>query len=75
MNTNTGLPAGGALSVGAGGRFIFDPSITSSPLAVNDSAGGVAVQAVPEPASLVLLLAFAGFAAGTCWRRRARQVR
>jgi hypothetical protein len=41
------------LTVGAGGTFLFDPTASGSPLA-NPAA---AVAAVPEPGTLVLVLA------------------
>ena len=65
--TASAIPAGGALTVGAGGTFIFDPTAAGGPVEMGLSAAGVA--AVPEPGTLALLAAGAvlGFAA---WRRK-----
>ena len=45
---------GTSLTVGAGGTFIFDPMVTGRPLA--NSSPAVAVAAVPEPGTILLLL-------------------
>jgi len=66
------LPSGGGLTIGARGTFIFDPFAVGSSV-VHDNGGGPV--SVPEPASLTLLLALAGCAAGIWWRQRARQAR
>ena len=55
------------LTVGAGGVFIFDPTVTGTALSSLRPAGGVAP--VPEPGTLVLLAA-AGIVAAAAWRRR-----
>ena len=55
VTSNTALPAGTSLTVGAGGTFIFDPSFTGSPVTGGAVSAGVA--AVPEPSTIVLLLA------------------
>jgi len=66
-NSNA-LPGGTSLIVAAGATFIFDPSVTSVPLA-DPAASRVA--AVPEPGTLVLLLAAgAAFAAIVVRRQR-----
>ncbi|MGO9109515.1 MAG: beta strand repeat-containing protein [Thermoguttaceae bacterium] len=57
------LPSGTILTVGAGGMFVFDPSAAGSP--VSNSAVAVAV---PEPGTLVLLIA--GAALVTMYRKR-----
>ena len=55
------------MTIGAGGTFIFDPMTTAAPL-VASSAGSVA--SVPEPGTLVLLLAGAILAAFAAWHQR-----
>ena len=67
------IPPGGSLTVGAGGTFIFDPTLAGSPLAgvvaASPAADGVA--AVPEPGTIALLLAALG-GAGIYYRFRRR---
>ena len=73
LNDGAALPDGSSLTVGAGGTFIFDPSVAGSPAmglsrdSLAPSTAGVA--AVPEPGTLALLIAglFVGFGV---WRRR-----
>ncbi len=65
--TAAALPEGSSLTIGAGGTFIFDPTATAAPL-VASPAGLVAP--VPEPGTLVLLLAGAMLAAFAAWRQR-----
>ena len=61
ITSASALPSGYRLTVGAGGTLIFDPSLSFSPL-VSESVtfAGTATAAVPEPASLTLLLVLAG---------------
>ncbi len=55
VTNSSALPDGTSLTVGAGGVFVFDPSVSGAPsLAV--SRGDV-VAAVPEPGTIALLLA------------------
>ena len=66
--SNTALPDGSSLIVGAGGTFLFDPSAAFAPA----SASAVSPQgaaAVPEPAAGALLVA-AAMAGLIGWRRR-----
>ena len=65
VNTSAALPAGTSLTVGAGGTFIFDPSVSGSPV-----VGSQAVAAVPEPGTLALLAAGLALGAGIMWRKR-----
>jgi len=58
------LPDNQSLTVGAGGTLIFDPSFSgSSIIATPVSAASSAVSPVPEPGTIVLLLAAFGSAA------------
>jgi autotransporter-associated beta strand protein len=67
--SNSALPDETSLTVGAGGVFIFDPSLAGA--SVTNSA---ATAAVPEPGTLILLAVGAlGLAAfGLRWRRATR---
>jgi autotransporter-associated beta strand protein len=64
VTSNTALPDGSSLTVGAGGTFLFDPSAAGSPVA-NSSA----TVAVPEPGTLALLIAGLAVVFGV-WRSR-----
>ena len=57
VNNSAALPAGSSLTVGAGGTFIFDPSVSGSPNTATLAASPAGVAAVPEPAAVALLLA------------------
>jgi len=63
VTSSTALPSGTSLTVGAGGTFIFDPSLAGAPAAASSIA------TVPEPGTLILRVAglFVGFGV---WRRR-----
>ena len=61
------LPTGTSLTVGAGGAFIFDPSLAPSANVVSPSA-----VAVPEPPASALLGVGAIGLVGWTWRRRRR---
>ncbi|MGA2253061.1 MAG: PEP-CTERM sorting domain-containing protein [Thermoguttaceae bacterium] len=65
MTNPAALPEGMSLTVGAGGTFIFDPSVAGEPVAVSS---GAAVAAVPEPGTLMLAAAGA-LVAFAAWRR------
>jgi len=69
VTSGTALPDGTSLTVGAGGTFIFDPSMAGSP--VVGSAATSSVAAVPEPGTPVLL-ATGVLVAFAAWRRRRR---
>jgi autotransporter-associated beta strand protein len=60
---NSALPEGSSLTVGAAGTLIFDSSVAASPV-MNPAA----VVSVPEPGTLVLLLAGAALVAMYCAR-------
>jgi autotransporter-associated beta strand protein len=69
LTSSTALPSGGALIVGAGGDFIFDPSVTAGPAAGSlASPHGAGLVAVPEPSALALL-ALGALAAALAARR------
>ncbi len=53
VTSSTALPDGTSLTVGAGGTFVFDPSLSLGGAPVAASA---AVTAVPEPGTLALLV-------------------
>ncbi len=63
--SGSSLPAGSSLTVGAGGTFIFDPTLAASPAAGTSAADAAApaggVAPVPEPGTLVLLAAAMAF--------------
>ena len=62
------LAAGSSLTVGGGGTFIFDPSLTALPTADGQTSAWATSSAVPEPGTLALLLA--GLVAGLAATRR-----
>ena len=66
----TALPAETDLTISGGGTLIFDPSQSAGLMAEHASLG---VTAVPEPGTLVLLIAGAAVAFGL-WRRRLRSI-
>jgi len=69
VTSSSALPDNGSLTVGAGGTLIFDPSFSGSPIVASAvSAMSSPVSPVPEPSTLVLLMAglVAGFGA---WRK------
>jgi autotransporter-associated beta strand protein len=59
------IPDNSAITIGAGGTFIFDPSAASSAPIVSAQS---AVAAVPEPSTMVLLVVGA-MLGGVAWRR------
>jgi autotransporter-associated beta strand protein len=63
VDTSSAIPDGSSLTVGAGGTFIFDPSVSGAPAAATMKA----VEAVPEPPTF--LLAVVGAAVLCIWRR------
>jgi len=69
--TNTAIGGGTSLTVAAGGTFVFNPSLAGSPVSagrVAAAASPEAVAAVPEPGTLVLLLAGLAVGLGICRR-------
>ncbi len=70
ITTAAALPSGSSLAVGAGGTFIFDPTATAAPVSAAPASAG-AVEAVPEPGSLAMIVvALLGVAAGGLCRAR-----
>ena len=67
VTTVAALPGGSSLTIGANAAFVLDPAGTAAPLAASP-AGSVAP--VPEPGTLVLLLAGAMLAVFAAWRQR-----
>ena len=74
-NDNGAIPDQSGLIVGAGGTFLFDPTLTGS--ALNAASLGrplvgpaSQVNPVPEPAALTLLAAAGIVAAAAAWRRK-----
>ena len=68
--SETALPGGSSLVVGAGGTFIFDPSAGSTPVTGGALPNGAGLAAVPEPGSLGLLGLAAMVAAAAACRRK-----
>ena len=69
-NDNGAIPEQSGLIVGAGGTFLFDPTVTGSALeAASLQPASTVVAPVPEPGTLALLAA-AGIAAAAAWRKR-----
>ena len=68
VTSNTALPNGSSLTVGAGGTVIFDPSqVVAAPIAFSEATPTINV--VPEPGTFALSIA--GLAAGfAIWRRK-----
>ena len=68
------LANGSSLSVGADSGFLFDVSLADSPMANGQSPSAAVAAAVPEPGTLVLLIAALGVWCGTVgrtgWRGR-----
>ena len=75
VNNSGALLDGSSLTVGAGGTFIFDPTVAGSPAMglSRDSIvpASAAVAAVPEPGTLVLLIAGLVMGLGV-WQRKRR---
>ena len=68
LDTDTALRDGSSLTVGAGAKFLFDPSVFAAPPATTPDAAAVAI---PEPGTLALL-GVAAIGAATAARRRRR---
>jgi autotransporter-associated beta strand protein len=68
LYSHTALPGASNLTVGAGGKAIFDPAYNGAPVQFTQ-VQGVGAGVVPEPGTLALLAA--GLVAGlAAWRRR-----
>jgi autotransporter-associated beta strand protein len=65
VDSDTALPEGSSLTVGAGAASIFDPPL-GSPLEIQAEAR---ISSVPEPGGLALLSA-AAVVAAAAWRKR-----
>ena len=63
------IPNSSALVIGAGGTFVFDPTAAGAPLSDSSQARPAGVETVPEPGTIVLLLAALVVGLGA-WRRR-----
>ncbi len=70
VTTASALPSGESLAVGAGGTFIFDPSIGAGAVQSAPPAAGAGVAAVPEPGAIALLLTGLLAGAGLTWKRK-----
>ena len=69
-NDNGSIPDQSGLIVGAGGTFLFDPTVTGSALDATSLHAASQVNPVPEPATLALLAAAGTVAAAAAWRRK-----
>ncbi len=61
---------GASLSIGAGGGFIFDPTVTGSALDATLMHAVPQINPVPEPGTLVLLSVAGIVVAAAAWRKR-----
>ena len=69
-NDNGAVPDGSGLIVGAGGTFIFDPTVTGVALDATSLHAASQINPVPEPGTLALLAAAGMGAAAVAWRKR-----
>lgn len=69
VNNSSALLDGASLTVGAGGTFIFDPTITGGALDATSVRMATQINPVPEPGTLALLVC-AALAAGFAASRR-----
>ena len=71
VDNNAAVADGTSLTVGAGGTFVFDPTVTSSSLGADSRvASSNRVAPVPAPGTLALLGVAGIVAATAAWRRR-----
>ena len=75
VQSASAVGSGSSLIVGAGGTFIFDPTVGASGALANVSQSlslrpAPQVEVVPEPATLALLGVAGIVAAFVAWRRR-----
>jgi autotransporter-associated beta strand protein len=71
VTSNTALPDGTSLTVGAGGAFVFDPSVSAAPVD-GFSVAASQTNPLPEPGTLALLIA--GLVVGFSARRRRKGI-
>ena len=69
-NDNGAIPDSSGLIVGAGGTFIFDPTVTGVALDATSLHPASQINPVPEPGTLALLAVAGMAAAAVAWRKR-----
>ena len=67
VNNSGAILDGSSLTVGAGGTFIFDPTMGGTSI---DASPSLRPEVVPEPGTFALLIAAGLVAVAAAWRRR-----